>query len=770
MERSRLFLTAGILGALACPCHAATPMNLSKTSKATASSEMERYPASQAIDGKITDQSRWVSAKGDDGPQWLEIDLGAEARLGGIHLFTGYGQKDAIPDFIVQFKQGEAWKNIPSGRVTGNRNVALRLPFDDTIDITTRALRILVENPGSDVVRIKEIKIWPYSADGIPPLLDKHGNPAIPEEKIPRIYLNQSGFNLGKPKRFTAPLAPDGTPFSIREKGGTEELHKGSIRNHIGDFTAFDPQSTAEFVVVAGDQKSVPFRIGQWWLERVSYQGMVDFMVDSRHYHGTHTKPCIGSFGWRDDHHFAFELNTLVPQFLSNPSAYLRMPKQITYQPAGANAGKWGALEPYDESAPDIVKMIHWGADVIVTQKVDHMFLKEQLAYFLYAWPWLKQWLPEQNYAAVLTYARDVWAKPEIGIKYPYDWISENHNLFEVKTTIGGYKGENPPGHSVAPNLLMQAVALREQDPAAESYFKAAHDQVAWMIANLDWNEPGTHKGQRQSEHVTMTGLAMMAQKFPDRAPAGLKQKINAWAESMIGLSDNMWDFRRLSETEWVPTSTESPAHWNEPGNVMGFPASLLAALPFVEEKNTRNRLEQLVWAHFDNCFGRNPTGRHFSYDAPREIEGVEHGWYSYHIGGIGQLADARFVFDGAPKNRHYPYHPEVGDFGWTEGWVNFNTAFNLSMAYLARSETAIKASWQDGLLTVRLRAPLNFDYGQRESATIEIRLPDGKTLQTQLLEESANSPFFSADYAIETKPESVSYGMGYFETRNPVD
>ena len=107
----------------------------------------------------------------------------------------------------------------------------------------------------------------------------------------------------------------------------------------------------------------------------------------------------------------------------------------------------------------------------------------------------------------------------------------------------------------------------------------------------------------------------------------------------------------------------------------------------------TKARLEELVWSHFDNMFGRNPVGRHFSFDAPREIEGVEFGWFKFLPGGIGRLAEARFVIDGSPKNGHYPYHPEKGDFGWTEGWIQFNTAFNVSLAYLAWNETEARTS-----------------------------------------------------------------------------
>lgn len=67
-------------------------------------------------------------------------------------------------------------------------------------------------------------------------------------------------------------------------------------------------------MVEAGSLVSVPFRIGPNWLKRISYQGAINFMIDSRHYVGNYCKEGRRSFGWRDDHHFGWELHTLVPQ------------------------------------------------------------------------------------------------------------------------------------------------------------------------------------------------------------------------------------------------------------------------------------------------------------------------------------------------------------------------------------------------------------------------------------------------------------------------
>lgn len=703
------------------------PQPIEVVSVRASSTEIGYNPAF-VVDGVISDTSRWVGGSGAEGDIWLEFNLPKKEEIAGVHVFSGYGDGSAVRGFHFLFLDAEGkWAPIPSARISSNPLTALRIPFDTTVDVLTDKLRLVVRDTPDDLASIREVRIWRESPQGVPELKRGELPPGmILQSDIPEIYLNQSGFNLGQPKRFTAPTLADGTPFSIHPTKGGDSVYSGTIRENLGDFSEFNPTDGGEYVVKAGEHTSVPFTVGLWQLERITYQNAVNFMIDSRHYVGNYTKPCRGSFGWRDDHAFGWALRTLVPQYLSNPAAYERMPKQIRYEVPGDKL--WGALEPYPEDAPDIVKLIHWGADVTVSQKTTHEFLKGELAYFLYAWPLLKEWLPQQNYDAVLKFVQDTWADPEADREYPHDTAPE-HNLFALKTHIGTTKGEYPPGHSVMPNLLMYAVSERNGLPNAERYFNAAYNQVEWMIEELDWEDPLTTKGQRMSEHITMTGLAAFRQLYPERAPKGLQAKIEAWADVVIRRSDNMWDFRKLTdEGQWTP-SGEKRTMWNEVGNVVGLPAAILAASDLIDDKAEIERLNEIVWSHFDNAFGRNPTGRHFSYDAPREVEGVEHGWYSFYDGGIGQLANARFVLDGAPKHVHYPYHPEQGNYGWTEGWVQFNTAYNLSLAYLARNHTQLSLEKDGDELIVHLRAPLNFDFNKAEPVTIELAGPKSATV-----------------------------------------
>ncbi len=751
-----------------------------KVVSASASSAHPEYPASNVADGNASDASRWLSLTSGP-PAWIEVTLSSVQELTGLHVVSGYMGKNILRDFVVQFWRDGAWVNVPSADVSGNKAPELVLAFDGTIPVVTDRVRLWITDPADRPATVREIRVWPASVGNVPPLPIK-----LDLLSPVSLYLNQSGFNAGAPKRFTAPHAADGTAFIIRPAAGGDPVFRGKIQSKIGDFTAFEPGDDRDYVIESTDGKtSVPFRVGAWWLERVTTQGSVDFMIDSRHYVGNDRRHCGGSFGWRDDHHFGWELQTLVPQWLSNPSAYARLPRQITYEDP-TNPKLWGKLQPPAADAPDLVKLIHWGADVIVTRNLTHELMKSQLAYFLYAWPVLKDYLPAQNYEIVSDFAFANWASPAADRKYEYD-ESPEHDLLALKTKIGTTKGAYPPGFSVQPNLMMYEVAKREGRPDSDLYLDAAVRQAEWMIANLDWNDPQTTKGQRMSEFVTVTGLAQLLADYPDRAPAGLAKKLNDWAAVVIRRSDNLWDFRKYGDApdQWTPMG-DKPQKWNEVGNVVGLPAAIFAVKPFLTDPAAATRLEEIAWSHFDAMFGRNPTGRHFSFSGAREIEGVHYGWYIRLPGGLGRLENARFVLDGSAKNQHFPFHPEVGNVGWTEGWIQHNTPFNLSLAYLARSESELTVRRTGDELLVRLRAPLNFDYAKVETGVVMLVSSSGDRESVTVTEESTNSPYLSArvklvstsaaqpgDGLLQSKAgdtATVTYGFGYLGQRSQLD
>ena len=139
-------------------------------------------------------------------------------------------------------------------------------------------------------------------------------------------------------------------------------------------------------------------------------------------------------------------------------------------------------------------------------------------------------------------------------------------------------------------------------------------------------------------------------------------------------------------------------------------------------------------------------------------------------------------MIDGSPKDGHYPYHPEKGSFGWTEGWIQFNTPFNASLAYLAHAETKINVRRDGDELVVRLEVPLNFDYAKIESGKVWVSSGNGDLESVVVTEESANSRFLTGRIKVQStaaaKPGDGSlqaapggkveagYGFGYLGRR----
>ena len=731
--------------------------NLALNSKVEVNSISEKFPAENIVDG--SEKTFW-SNEGESKESLVTIILPGATEIKSIGIFLEGEKNLPIRSFEIQTLLNGQWKEVK--KISNNKQLYKELLFETPI--LTDRIRVWIDSVTP--VKVKEIKIF--------------GEKYIDDDlgQVKKILVNQSGYNLNMPKRFTAPDIPDGTPFKIVSASAEKRLYKGTVKQNIGDFSNFNPESSDEFKIVIDSLSSYSFRIAPYWIERVTYQNMLDFMIGARHYVGSSKEIRRLSWAWRDGDFFNWALQSLVSLYLSNPEVFKDLERKIEYIPNKSYPenyhGKWGVLEPYKASSPDIVKLIHWDVDVKVTQGLEHEMQKAELAYFLYAFPFLKQWLPNQNFEVVYEYVKNKWTKDSVSVASTTQYDrSPEHNLLKLKTKLGSTKGELPPGFSVIPNLLMYEVAKRQKEKDSEKYFKAAYQQVDWMINNLDWQDPDTTKGQRMSEHITMRALAFFYNQYPEKSPAGLYAKVKSWAEVAVSRSKNMWDFRKYTDQgDWVP------AGWNETGNVLGFPASAVSAMSVLKDESLNRSLEILAWSHIDNAFGRNPTGRHFSYNAPKEIEGVEQGWYSFHRGGIGQLEDVRFVFDGSPKTNHYPNHPEIGNLGWTEGWVQFNTAFNLSMAYLTNYYTDIDLKQiGSNSFRIELKAPVNMDEDKLDKVEVTVKSKNDY-IKVLLEEESPYSKLLIGTFSVEKDNVekhdnilqvgsgdliNVSYGLGFF-------
>ncbi|HEY9266901.1 MAG TPA: hypothetical protein VIQ11_20090, partial [Mycobacterium sp.] len=600
------------------------------------------------------------------------------------------------------------------------------------------------------------------------------------------IVINQTGYDLGGAKRFTAPNAVDGETFKIVDASGGE-VFSGSVTAQVGDFTAFDPAGTGPFRILidgsAGEGESYEFGIGADWTERVTYQNAIEFMTDARCFYGAIADQplngtdayCKGGLGWRDSHQFSFEIPALVDLYFANPSAIgdIRVP-EATYS---------GLQYPTAPDSPEIVKLIAWGAEIYLRGQYDHAFVKEQLASFLWAYPELSEWIPQALYDDVRDYLFPIWSQPEYSRYTWYNYTPHTADLLQVYTQKGTGKGEFPPGHSVVPNLRMWEVAQREGMSDASTYRDAAIAQTQWLLANADVSDPTWTKGQRQGEYHLMTAIATVARAVPTESlPAGMATSMRefalSWADVAIARSTNMWDFRRYSDERWtIPVfigsgTVEDP---NETGNLLGFPAAAFAAASLIGEGASTDRLVQIAQAQVDDIFGRNPTGRAAQYrgaDPELGYEGIDLGWFSELQGGA-LLAGTHGVFDGSPKNGHYPFNPKTQDIGHTEAWVTFHTAWLTSLAWRADARTSISVSSAtaapNDTIEVTLRAPLNMDVagGNTAEAWVEVngeRVTSTTVEQTEVNGLEYRGALDLAELDLEDGDVvSVGYGLGSF-------
>lgn len=534
------------------------------------------------------------------------------------------------------------------------------------------------------------------------------------------VALNQVGFETAGPKRFTAPKAPDGTKFSIRAAGGGEPLFTGEIQKNIGDFSAFKPDDAkGHFVVeVQGPEgapiASDPFLVRPELYREQFWQPAVDFLIDARSAVGTHPS-AYGGCPWRDGTYYDAILPALTLFYLADPKLVEAMPRQIDWQAdkkrvtapdfkfddkdPGAkgfmdSVRAYYELEPPAADAPDVVKLIHWGAGFYLVnpstqdpsgdpdKKKIHAQTVEQLAYVVWAWPVLKQWLPQSFYDQARDFVFANWS-PSLEIS-PW-WDPKTYLTPEdlkEGNPMGGllhpYKGRHAPGHSIVPNLLLHEVAKREGRDDAATYLDAAVKQADWCVRNLDWNDPRTTKGHRMSEHRTIPNLVWLLQKYPDQAPAGLKEKINAWVDVALSRSDNLWDYRRYDMQD----------HWsipkvNDVGNLLSLPVIATAASWEVEDPAKKARLEEISTAAIDHVFGRNPRLAAAPAKPEMGFPEVERGWPKHHKPDTcARLELCRGSISSAPGTEMFPFNPE-GAYRHPEGWVNYGAAWCLSLAYL---------------------------------------------------------------------------------------
>ena len=739
MLNPKTLLALSLFYPLFVPVAQAADVNLAESADVSVSSHRGSYTADKVNDGIVSDASRWLAAKGDSTP-WVELAFTQPTKVGMIDVFSGWKTEagSSLRDFDVSVEVNGTWKRHDDWNIRNNTKSSKRI-YIEQVNVTKVRLELL----RTGAARIREIAVY-NNKEALG--LQDVGEAAVQKEDYGirfsqhQIGVNQIGYFTGRPKRFTAPLTADGTEFKLREQGDSEIVYMGFIEGGIGDFSSFQPvDSAARYVIELSSGEltsntSDPFLIRANLDQEQYWQAATDFLNDVRSVVGTHPS-AYGGCGFRDGTYYDAIVPSLVLFYLSDPEFIHSMPRQIDWQAEkarvtapdfvyirdGAGPGVMDAargyyqLEPPKANAPDVVKILHWGAGYILMKPNgrdpsasfddDNSLIEpqtvEQIAYVLWAWPELKQWLPQSFYDRCLEFCLKFW-KPEGSPRGHYTqggsankrgasalavspwWNPETYmttESFDQNIHNPGhmhpFKGRHAPGHSIVPNLLMHEVAKREGLDDADMYLNAAVKQADWIIKNLDWNDPRTTKGHRLSEHRTIPNLVWLLQKYPQQAPDGLKEKITEWARVAVSRSHNLWDFRKYSDEMWTIPGM------NEVGNSLSLPAIALSASWVVEDPALKQELERIAFASVDHLFGRNPM-LHASTPHPKQgFPEIERGWPKlYKLDTCARLETVRGNLATLPGSEMYPFQPGK-KFRHLEGWSNYGASWCISLSYL---------------------------------------------------------------------------------------
>lgn len=499
-------------------------------------------------------------------------------------------------------------------------------------------------------------------------------------------YVNQCGYDIDKSKRATLTNSIRGQKFYLKKKNDNTIVFSGAIRNQIADFSNFN--LSGDYYLESLGIKSYNFKIEEKRLLNVSLPPAVKFMEMSRQ-----DSFDIGGntgYGWRDGHQFSFELNSLVMLYMSNPSYYENLPRDI-YK---VDECEYEELRVQNE--PNIIWLIKFGVTRYYKWATEkniqlHAFIKGQLAYFLYLYPHITKYVNREFYETIRDFTIQQWSISTCNKSWYEETVT--HSLFATESKVGTVKGANPIGYSIIPNLMMYEVLKRDSINGYQQYFDSAFNSCKWIINDIDLGDPANTKGQRMNEYITATSLTYFYEMYSDTCPNGLYKKIERLGDLIITRCNNIWDYKQYrtkgdlsgaTYTTWVNDYTGTGGLNNQPGNIAGVMGICYSIARVITDEIKIKRLKEIAISHLDHCYGRNPFGRHFCYNATSEFDGAKLGWVKRYPGGLGNLGYCIGVLDGSPKESSYPY-TENADVGYVEGWVAFNTAWNMSLSYLTR-------------------------------------------------------------------------------------
>ena len=237
--------------------------------RVTASSVYKNYNASNAIDGKVSDDSRWIGGKDENGKIWLGLRLDGVRDLAGVQLHSGYGLIDAVDSFYVETKNrsGE-WEKVLGSTVTENRSINRVVPFASSV--STKEVRIVITKTKDDLARVKEVVLLSENGTGNSVRVSSSGDGDTVNSKP--VSLNSGDLKVhSEPVAleagdYTINIDPCGFRFNIVDDAGITLApmhHSDGLRigNESVFLTKVDPDQEGVFTVATTKGQEVTVKV-----------------------------------------------------------------------------------------------------------------------------------------------------------------------------------------------------------------------------------------------------------------------------------------------------------------------------------------------------------------------------------------------------------------------------------------------------------------------------------------------------------------------------
>jgi hypothetical protein len=187
-------------------------VNLALNMKVEASSEMPEYPASNIVDGKITRESKWMSAT-HKAPHSIEINFERYCNISEIRFHSGIPKEErtakeknqangfwSVKNFKIQYWDDANWTDFPKASVLENRETIVDFSFENPI--STFKIRMAADD--GEKISVMEIEVLGNVAKDMPapPSLDSDVKKQVEIKEDQHLDIKVSNNVIGKTFKY----------------------------------------------------------------------------------------------------------------------------------------------------------------------------------------------------------------------------------------------------------------------------------------------------------------------------------------------------------------------------------------------------------------------------------------------------------------------------------------------------------------------------------------------------------------------------------------